>query len=548
MLPYPDEPINEVDVGGSQPGTSTVVSYDPVTYQPITSTVTLASGPAFTYKNKIGRWPGNNKQWWTARAAADDTAKGQKAGDFLPELLQTFYSGNNRAPRGHYIVDQFRKDRSGVSGVAGIPIEEINERPNAITFFSGRTWFGCQSTIYYSQILDGNDASKAGLCYQEADPTAEDISDLIASDGGVIPIPEANHIEALYPMANGVLVFAQNGVWVVSGGDQAFSALNIAVSKISPTGTRSPNTIVETDGMIFWWSEVGIQAVQQSGGTFGPIAGKDGNANIAESTIQTFYNNIDSTAKRSAKGLLDTRNNLIYWLYGEGINPYEYTRVLVYDITLQAFYPWKISTDLAGPKVVGLFLDSGYIDSSYTDAVTDNLVIVSDSGAPVTAATPRSSIKPSAVYYLANVPGQGLTVAAPVSNKYVDWFTFDNVGLPYDSYLLTGYELLEDTMRDKQVVYLFAHFTKTETADNENRSSCMFNARWDWADDRNTRKWSVTQEIYRPRTINDVAVVTSKSKVRGNGRSIQFRFGTSEPGRTFNILGWSVAFSGNTSP
>src|ERR1043165_2464262 len=85
-------------------------------------------GPIAKYRNEIGRFPGNNTQWWVAKADADDPDKKFKAGDFLPEILTKFFNGNNRAPRGHYILDAFRKDRAAVSGISDIPVEDLNIR------------------------------------------------------------------------------------------------------------------------------------------------------------------------------------------------------------------------------------------------------------------------------------------------------------------------------------------------------------------------------------------------------------------------------------
>jgi len=527
-----------------------VYTYDPVTYEPIPAQgPDPTTGPIFTFKNKLGRFPGNNKQWWVAKADADDPDAKIKAGDFLPELLQTFYSGNNRAPRGHYILNQFRKDRSAVSGVSNLPVEELGERPNAITFFSGRAWYAAGSTVYYSQILDTTTASKAGLCYQEADPTAEDISDLIASDGGMVPIPEADRIEAMTPVGNGVMIFAQNGVWFISGGDSAFSALNISVSKVSPIGTKSPLSIVETSGIVFWWSELGIQAIQQSSGQFASISGQFGNTNIAEQTIQTFYNKISDTAKQYVKGVLDARNNVVYWLYSSDGTAFEYDSVLIYDITLQAFYPWKFSSIAEGPKVNGLFVDTGYLSSSYEQATTTNTnaPVTNAAGAPVTVAGADLSIRPSALYYLTQVPDKGLTVAAPVNMNYVDWEAYDTVGADYDSFILTGFELNNDAMRDKQILYLFAHLKRTEDDFGNNPSSCKLITQWDWGGE-DKRRWSREVEVYRPRTLNLTDVVVSKNKVRGHGKAVQFRFGTNERGKTFDLLGWSVGYTGNTQP
>jgi hypothetical protein len=43
-------------------------------------------------------------------------------------------------------------------------------------------------------------------------------------------------------------------------------------------------------------------------------------------------------------------------------------------------------------------------------------------------------------------------------------------------------------------------------------------------------------------------VVVSNNKVRGSGKSVQFRFECSEPGKNFDLLGWAVSFAGNTEP
>jgi hypothetical protein len=546
-LPYNElEPYDPVNEPGSAP-----VYTDPGTYQPIQGPSALyADGPVATFYNKLGRYPGNNKQWWVARAPADDTAKNVKTGDFLPDLLETFFSGNNRAPRGHFILNQFQKNRSQASGVPGIPNNDVQERPNSVTFFSGRAWFGCQSTVYYSQILDSSSANKAGLCYQEADPTAEDISDLIASDGGVIPIPEADHIVALTPLGNGVMVFANNGVWFISGGDAAFSALNVAISKVSPIGTKSPGSIIETDGTIYWWSEIGIQALQQATGQFGPIAGRFGNTNIAESTIQTFYNEIPINSKHAVKAVYDPRKNTITWLYSSVDTTYhEYDSTLTYDLTLQAFYPWKFSNFADGPIITGLFNDVGYTEYGLPVPVQDQAINITSNGEVVTAVLQQFSARSSGIYYLTALKAvNGLTVSAPVSFDYVDWHEYDGVGLPYDSYILTGYELQNDAMRNKQIIYLFSHLRRTEADDGTNPSSCKLIVRWDWAGERNQQKWSAEVETYRPRSLNLTDVVVSKNKVRGSGKSIQFRFGTNEPGKTFDLLGWSVGFSGNTNP
>lgn len=162
-------------------------------------------------------------------------------GDFLPQILNKFTSGNAYVPKGHFVVNAFNIDRSLASGIPGIEPEVIKERPNSVAFYSGRCWYGCNSSVYYSQLL--TDKSKAGLCYQEADPTSEDISDLVATDGGVIPIPEASKIVGIIPSSSGLLVFALNGIWFIGGTDGGFKANDFSVTKVGPVGTPNARAL-----------------------------------------------------------------------------------------------------------------------------------------------------------------------------------------------------------------------------------------------------------------------------------------------------------------
>lgn len=522
-------------------------------------TDSIGSGPIFQFHTKLGRYPGNNKQWWAARAEADDSAKGIKAGDFLPDVLDKLYNGNSRAPRGHYILEAFKRDRTFVSGISDIPVVDAGERPSSICFFSGRVWYACNSTIYYSQIIDSK--SKVGLCYQEADPTSEAISDLIASDGGEIPIPEIDKIIKILPVAEGVMVFAMNGVWFIRGGQGGFSATDISVDKVSAIGTRSPRTIVAVDTSVFWWSEIGIQALAQQGGAFGPIPGKFGNENISEQTIQTLYNNIPQNGKNNAKGCYDPKNNLIQWIYeDDSTSTYvnRYTNVLLYDITLQAFYPWSFeSFTVDGPKVGGVFLDIDFLTSQAEETVVNVGDVVTDLSVTVVTSSYTLINKPTNLMYVTVVDNNKITFSKVNNFEYVDWESFDGVGLPYESFVETGYEIFNDSMRKKQATYIFCHFRRTEDDPSNPPSSCFLRVKWDWTANTQSNKWSPAFQAYRTPvflkastadTGAGMPVVTSKNKVRGSGRAIQFRFGTDERGKNFDLLGWSIAAVGNTNP
>lgn len=486
------------------------------------------TGVISAYFTKFAKYPANNKQWWVAR---DGTT-----GDFDAELLGKFFSGSNRAPQGHFVVDAFYTDRSAFSGVSGLPVESIPNRPPTVSFFSGRVWYACNSTVYFSQVLDNK--AKAGFCYQEADPTAEDISDLIASDGGVLPIPEMAKAVKLVPMGEGILVFGTNGIWFVSGTQAGFTATDISVSKVSPIGTDSPDSIVEAEGQIFWWSRVGIlgMAYKQGEGF--------SRTNVTENTIQSFYtDDIPSASKRYAKGVYDPATNTIQWLFRSGATPsnYFYDRILSMDLSLGAFYPWTVSTP--GP----------FINDIFTTLTINE----------VPAATRGSFIK----YMCASPTGSlyKFTFGLFQNDNFCDWQAFDGVGSAYLSFVETGYELLDDAMRKKQAPYVFCYLRRTEENfvasgddfDVDKPSSCWFQIKWDWSDTSSSNKWSAKTQVYRHRRLpqfseddlgfdNGFPVIVTKNKVRGAGKAIQFRFESDEIGKNFDLLGWAVPYSGNT--
>ena len=490
------------------------------------------------YFTQFSRYPANNKQWWVARDRA--------TGDFDAELLGKFFSGNNKVARGHFVVDAFNIDRSAMSGIPALPVEALLDRPPTVSFFAGRVWYACNSTVYFSQVLD--DKNKSGFCYQEADPTSEDISDLVATDGGVIPIPEMAKAVRLVPAGSGILCFSTNGIWYISGGQNGFTAMDLTVSKVNPLGTDSPDSIIEAEGQIFWWSRVGIMGMSQKTGMFGSIDGAFDRTNISETTVQTFYNDIPEASKKYAKGAYDPATNTILWVFRQGETPgrHMYDRVLSMDLTLGAFYPCTLSS--AGPYISDVFITE-----------------------TVNPLPERVEIRESFVKFICASPGETrytYTFGYFKDDMFRDWHGYNGDGYGYLSYLETGYELLEDAMRDKQAPYVWTYFRRTEENfvaqpggdyEADFPSSCFFQIRWDWSSSNRSNKWSTKIQAYRMTRLpmfeesdttfdTGFPIVVTKNKMRGNGKAVQFRFESDAIGKDFDLLGWAVPYSGNTDP
>ncbi len=159
------------------------------------------------------------------------------------------------------------------SGASSRVIEGDDKSPNLGTF------------VFFTQVIDSKD--NYDKCYQDADPTSENISDLLPTDGGFVVISQADRIFKLVSVRNALIVFADNGVWAISGGQGGFSATDFSVTKITEVACDAPQTIVSADDVIYFWARGGIYVLATNEITQLPSA-----QNLTENTIQGFYTNI----------------------------------------------------------------------------------------------------------------------------------------------------------------------------------------------------------------------------------------------------------------
>lgn len=520
------------------------------------------------FDNDLGKYPSNSQIWWVGKNTDVPV-------EFDPRKVDRFEFGNTRAAQGHFILNAFYKDRAAAAFIPGLPVEAIKNRPASVSFFSGRVWWILNSTVYYSQVFDDN--SKIGYCYQANDPTAEEFSDLLDTDGGTIEIPEIGKGLKLFPAGSGILIFGTNGIWYIAGGTTGFTAKEFVVTKVSPIGTESPNSIVEAEGQIFWWSKIGIQGMSQKSGLFGPVEGSFDKVSLSEQTIQTFFLDIPVDSKLHVKGIFDPLANTVIWMFKthDQVSEYLYNRLLILDLTLQAFYPWTIPSFVdRGPFIVGAFVSPRFnavMDVFAVKKKHDNVVIGTNR---IVVTEDTEDIRRATLNFVLAYPDTvnsrySITMGGFTNNTFADWVAYDTVdhtGVAFNSYLETGYELLEDAMRNKFAPYVFCYFRRTEQnfisgthgVEVDKPSSCTLLVKWEWSDTSTSNKWADPVEAYRiirapipsgPGVYdNGFPVVVTKNRIRGNGRAIQFRFENGDIGSDFDLLGWSVQYSGAPVP
>jgi hypothetical protein len=524
------------------------------------------------YFAATGNVPSNAQTWISAKDSDDN---------FDPALLDKQDFGSTPAAKGRYILDLFNRDRATISSTPGIPAEVEYYRPTTCAFYAGRAWYAginsatLNSWVLFSQVADTTD--KYGKCYQEADPTSEFISDLVDTDGGVIPIQDAGTILKLVPFNNSVVVFADNGVWLIAGGGitNGFGATSYEVRKITSIGAINARCIVEADQALYYWSTDGIWTLRVND------AGVFSAKNISETTIQTEYQNIPVYGRLYAAGRYHPESKTIYWIYNDdseqdGVTTrFKKNSMLCLDIRLGAFYTLSVG-ELAtnSPYIVDAFVTKQRASSDTVFSVVVGNDQVEIATGDVVSSMSNPSADTTEMRFMTMVPvsstvtfkttfsrfEDGVVAAA----NFKDWYDVDDTGVGYPCYVITGDDLGANQGGDKKVqaLYLVAFFGRTETGvDGDgnaiNPSSCMLQVRWDWTDLTGAGKWSTERQIYRHNRLwfptvpaasfNDgYPVVVTKNKVRGRGRSVVFKF-TADEDMDMQLYGWATTFIGNSN-
>ncbi len=483
-------------------------------------------------------FPSNADIWWVLKNLGDS---------FSPYRLERSFRGNTRAPQGHYILNAFYQDRTDVSGITGLSVVTSGYyRPSVCAFHASRLFLaGVQSAdfsnkIYFSQIIKG--ADQYGKCYQVCDPTAEDISDLLPTDGGVIAVLEAGQIINLVSVENSLIVFATNGIWAIAGSEgKAFAANDYGIQKISDLPTQSAQSFVMVNGAPVWWTSDGIFTL-----VFDKISGSLQVKSLTDRTIKTFYDDIPVSSKIHAKGAYNSRTKVIQWVYrsteaGTIATNHQYDRVLAFNTLSEAFYPWRISSvsDTLGPWVSGIVSTKGLGVIRQNENVLDvNNVIVTDSlGNNITVSATTTQYLTSSFRYVTIVKDSGtykLTFSQESDDAYEDWGSED-----YDSDLMSGFKVHGQGVVKFQTNYLTV-FMKTEED-----ASCFLQSWWNYANTENSGKVTNSQQCYKSNSDFDISKY--RLKIRGEGLALQFKL-FSESGKPFTVLGWAGFETGNTLP
>lgn len=475
---------------------------------------TLKPAPALidNWYNAVGNYPANADVWWSFKNGS---------GVFDPGTTATNFSLSSApAPKGHFVLNAFNQDRSAVSALSGISASITTKRPKTGCWFQGRVWYaGADATpdwtenIYFSQLVDN--PLQFGRCYQNNDPTDENLFDLLPTDGGLIQIQGCGSIYKLFAVQNGLFVFAANGIWFITGSQGiGFSANDYTITKISSIQSISSRSYVDVQGYPMFWNEEGIYSVTPSkqGGGFDVQP-------VTIGTILSFYDEIPLSSKKIATGAYNPIDYTVQWLYRDTDGSttddlYTFNKILNFNVANQSFYPFSVT---AAPSLHSISYVAG----------------------------PGGSTSPSPTFkYLTStlISGTSYNLTFSELNDFTHWrdfFTHDSVGVDFTSYFITGYKIHGQAFKKFQPVYVYIY------SNNSEPTQYKIQGIWNYATSGDTGKYTSVQIA----TVDedDYSFAVRRHKIRGRGTSFQIKV-TSVSGEPFDIVGWAIPESVNTGP
>ena len=405
--------------------------------------------------------------------------------------------------------------------------QSTDNRPEAVAFKYGRAWYaGVEanrwgSALFYSQVLI--DINRAGRCYQDADPTAEEINSLLDSDGGVIRISDLGKVISLVSLSQVLLVVADNGVWSIRGGSDGFTPLSYFADRITNVGCIAKDSVVVVEDTIMYASQDGIYQISYAENSKALQA-----QSITAPKIDTYYNDITRGEMVNIKGMYDQKEKVVRFFYGVVAN--QPTKCLNIRLKNGAWYPWSFvvnDPDLSAEYFLAFPFYS-----------------------------PRSLVKTGTKYFVFTVDGSAVERYAIMEHNDVNFVDFGEA--PIDAHMELVGLTLDNPQFDKQVAYMTNYFKPTETAitgtDSDGKpvydfpSSAFLTPKWEWSNTGVGGKTGRQRQVYNFRNVLadgdgnieiGSTVVKTRGKLRGEGKAISLRY-DAEAGKDMKFLGVSM--------
>lgn len=482
------------------------------------------------YKAATAKWPAKSMVPWKGKNAT---------GVFTPAELNKIYFNTSSAPTGSIRYSIADDKRSSPAACA---------EANARIWFGGFTGSDLSQYVAYTQPVMatsfmGDSCSK---CYAFNDPTAEYLNQPTALDGGMIKVEGAKNIHKLLGFADGVLVFASNGVWAITGFQgQVFQGNAFNIYKITDKGSITAGGVVEVENKVLYVTQDGINQIVPNDQTRS-LKSESITDNVIGDLIKPMlaaYGNSYATTGvilflRTSTGVMtayDKVEDKVYFMFGQGTSTivssgtydsffFLYGRITpdnmwVYDNKKGAFYKYVI--DFSQMSAENMVVD------------WDNRTVITREGRPyrfIGGAT-------SGTYAFKDVID--LTNAGA--------YTYQD----YSSYaIISNKNALLDP--DKQIEAVHCTFENSNygTYPSNTDGACKLSVIYDNHAGPSTSRTSPEQDAYRHvpgrvpnyTTGNVYRTVQTRLKVRGHGKHFRIKL-RSVGSQNFKLVGYALDVS-----
>ena len=469
-------------------------------------------------------YPSNALTWFVLKGSN---------GTYAPSTVTNHAFGSSLAPRGRYILNAYEMDRDRVSG---LPAEDIRpspfgkHRPEDICFYAGRLWYALDGRLLYSQIIS-EDSTLVEKCYQAADPTSENVSDPVDTDGGEMNIHQCGKILSISTLGSGLLVFGDKGVVaILPGNSVGFTPTSYYQYLVSSVGATSKRSVVSCGDSVYYWSSLGVYRVAFN------EQGSITSTNVSFGTIHSYFKNLSDISKKNCVARFNAVKGEISFMYPTNEDePKRLDGFLKLNVATNAWTPRSVPlTEVSSPFIVDAIELKNAINTKPKAVVEANGDTVTCGGDAVEITKKDEDYIgfDSLSYLVVDGNSMKVTFANCTNIEHKDWTIGDVTGngYNYESYITTHPYVFQDIYKNKQAPYITTTFKRSEEGELF-PSGCFMSARWDWAFSSDSYKWDFKQQAYRlPANQTYMSgerfkeFVMTKTRVRGTGKSLQLHF------------------------
>lgn len=439
------------------------------------------------------------------------------------------------------------------------------------------------NVIFFSKIVDTDeiqsplslkvdrypDVNNPFMCHSTLDPTTETFSPT-ATDGGFVFITGAAKLLGTVATRNSLLIIATNGVWELQAMD-GLSPATFTLFKILDEAVLSIEGVTSVNDTVIVPTASSIYAIGYDGNSRRSVP-----SSLTDASIRSFYrkhagwivDSVHDEARYEVRWLLTTPP-----VYTDGVTVETVEqKELVLDLRLGSFY---INTFTSTVGVVRRrmysFADfervywSRPLDADITPDYRFvcrylKLAVPYNTGEYNTPIDTKRNSK-----QIKLLIADGTNTAATGTVIYTIWEPspgeFKDFGLSESepAYMVTNPITLGDTIRRKDIPYIWTHFYRSEDGFEDdgsgdwvptNQSGCLLSARWDFSDSANSGKWSTPKQVYRynndylPEDISDPfdyghSIITTKNNITGAGKAVSLRF-ESDGDKDLQLIGFGA--------